>query len=122
LAEPKENIGYYHSDCAKKAGLSKSYPNVPLEKFVGKYVKVPFPINSEKKELMWVIVKEVTDDNNLVGSLNNDPVYVDYVKYGDFIKICRDEIVLVMTPGSNKFLSEEDLLQEVDGEEEKKEG
>ena len=112
MDEPLENIGLFcNKECLKKAGRLKTYLNVPLEKFIGKYIKVGFPITEERKEHMWVFVKEITKNGNLSGPLNNDPVYVDYVKNGDLVEVSRDEIELVQSPDSdlNEILSEEDL-------------
>lgn len=111
MDEPIENIGIFcNKECLEKAGLLKTYLKVPLEKFIGKYIKVGFPITDERSEFMWVMVKEITKEDNLRGLLSNDPMIVDYVKCDDLIEVSLDEVKLVQSPGSDKFLSEKDLL------------
>lgn len=111
LQEPKENISTFCSEeCLKKAGLLSTYLNVPLKNFIGKYVKVGFPIEGDQKEHMWIEVQEITKDGLLKGPLDNDPVSVDYVRCGDIVEISHDEIELVHCPEKEKFLFEEDLM------------
>jgi hypothetical protein len=65
------------------------YAAVPLESFVGEHVKIAF--QSARVEHMWVLVTHVENDN-LVGTLANEPAWVCDVKYGDRVVLDRAQI------------------------------
>lgn len=64
----------------------------PLDAFVGRHVKIGFRFTGKNREFMWVKVASVVG-GELEGTLDNDPVVVTYVKYGDTVQCGPEEIV-----------------------------
>lgn len=90
--EPISNIGFVCSDHAPKP--NEKYFDKPFDWFVGKFCKLGFQTNRKEapfNEFMWVYVTN-HDDEILVGTLNNDPLYVTEYKSGDGIAFDRSEI------------------------------
>lgn len=101
--EPLSNIGLVCDKHAPKP--DPRFLKIPLEKYVGKYVKcrfvVPNPPDRKGKkravEFMWVKVlgvKVYRRRRQLHGELNNDPVIYP-AKCGDQFLFNRDEIVAI---------------------------
>ena len=90
--ESPENIGLVCPNCAPKPNAI--YLALPPKWFLGKYVKLGFPTEDEKKEHCWVLVDGLTDKNNqeLVGVLDNDPILATEWHCGDRLVFRRDEI------------------------------
>jgi hypothetical protein len=83
------------SDCAPKP--SPMFLALDPKWFVGRYVKLGFPIPGNedlRKEHMWVRVNETTDKEGqeLVGVLDNDPTATPDWKIGDVVAFRREEI------------------------------
>lgn len=81
--------------------INKKLAAKPYQYFVGKSIKVTFEEYSIEnggmmKECMWVDVKSFNKEKNcLVGTLDNEPLYVKKYKLGDKIFIEKDKIQLV---------------------------
>jgi hypothetical protein len=71
----------------------------PLEWFVGKLVKLRFPIPGRptNAERMWVAVNSLRGEE-LVGTLTNEPLFADQ-SYGDEIVFRREEVLVVNEGG-----------------------
>ncbi len=69
------------------------YRKMPMEHFVGKHCKLAFPAGPNK-EHMWVHCTGLARHSNqrLGGLLENDPVFVDGVRRGDWIEFRRSQI------------------------------
>lgn len=94
MKEPESNIQYICKDCSdqKRVSTQKSLTDVPLERFVGRYVKKGFTEGS-KTEHMWVKVTGFNDQSGtLLGELANDPFEVTHIKAGDEVVVQRMEI------------------------------
>ena len=70
------------------------YTDMSLEEFVGKSVKVHFQSADSRPETMWVQVTDV-EGHCLVGTLDNEPVNVTHLKYGDVVRVWRSEIIMI---------------------------
>ena len=91
--ENQDNIMLICKDCADKV-----YPNKgKLTVDIGKFAKLKFTdINGS--EYMWVkVIRADKLKGDFEGRLDNDPVLVQCVKYGDNIKFKKDEIFDVMS-------------------------
>jgi uncharacterized protein YegJ (DUF2314 family) len=76
------------------------YNDVPLEQFQGRYCKLAFPQeDGEHFEYMWVEVVGFaeSEDEELRGKLDNDPVQALQFKIGDLVEFSRNEIIEVLT-------------------------
>ena len=78
---------------------------IELGAFVGRFVKLAFPTGKAecKTEHMWVRVlrvppKQGKKSRNLVGVLDNDPVYVTDYKCGDLVEFQVPEVEDVLPP------------------------
>jgi uncharacterized protein YegJ (DUF2314 family) len=72
---------------------------VPAACFVGRYVKCAFKDRDHPRyEHMWVEVRLVTLEGDLVGALNNDPVYNVGLSDGDLVVVKREAIEAVLPP------------------------
>ncbi len=91
------NVRWIHAECA--ATPSPEWTRKPLDWFVGKAVKMKFQSADSPVEQMWVVVTHV-DDNDLVGTLKNEPVYVHHVAYGDRVVLNRTQVIDVECLGS----------------------
>jgi len=91
--EPLSNITFvtkgYYPDIKKYKDYSPDF-------FIGKFVKKTFR-EGDMPEHMWVIVKEVKD-NTLIGSLDNDPYFINGLKCGDEVVVKLEEIVAYLDP------------------------
>lgn len=96
LPEPGSNVRVVCSGCYQP---DPEVQGKPLAWFVGKLVKLEFPVPGEPPngELMWVAVTSVRGDE-LVGLLDNDPLFADQ-SYGDEIVFGRDEVLVVDESG-----------------------
>lgn len=83
------------------------YTQRPLEWFVGRCVKMAFQSAESGVEHMWVNITHVEGDN-LVGSLDNHPVLVTHVGYGDRVVLSRVQIEAV-------YLSLDEWIAEIEG-------
>tara|TARA_Y100000310_G_scaffold323991_1_gene385216 strand:+ start:758 stop:1057 length:300 start_codon:yes stop_codon:yes gene_type:complete len=88
--EDPRNIGYVCPAHAPKP--DEALAELPLEYFIGKFVKLGFP-SPRGTEHMWLEVKGLATNmsEELIGTLDNDPVHADFV-CGDEIAFNRDEI------------------------------
>jgi hypothetical protein len=91
MKKADSNVRFVDADVHKP---DPRYTRMPLEYFVGKVVKVCFQSAKSILESMWVVVTAV-DEHCLVGTLDNDPVYVTHLKCGDTVRIWRTEIIMV---------------------------
>lgn len=99
--ESVSNVRLVHEECASKP--QAKFAKLPLESFVGKYVKLGFEgkRSDGKKtvEHMWVKTTGVHNDKDcdhgdaeLVGILDNTPITeMDYA-HGDVVGFKREEI------------------------------
>jgi hypothetical protein len=69
------------------------------KEFLGKFVKLCFPVKDPRpggkvdSEHMWVkVLREYEGDEDLVGELNNDPVFVCEYQCGDQLAFKVEEI------------------------------
>lgn len=96
LEDPR-NIGFVCDAHASRPNAH--FATLPVEWFIGKFVKLGFPAKTPdggaSTEHMWVKVLKPHDGDppeELVGELDNDPVYdVGYV-CGDWVGFSRAEI------------------------------
>jgi hypothetical protein len=70
------------------------YTTMKLDEFVGRLVKVRLQSADSKPETMWVDVTGV-EGHRLIGKLDNDPVCVTHLKYGDTVYVWRTEIIMI---------------------------
>ena len=63
-----------------------SYKKRPLEWFIGRSVKIGFQSHEGKVEWMWVTVQDV-ESPDLIGTLDNDPLFCTHLMYGDSITL-----------------------------------
>jgi hypothetical protein len=82
------NVGWVHPDAMKP---DRAYFNRPLDWFVGRSVKIAFRSAGTLVELMWVGITGIEGDR-LVGVLDNVPVAVDHVQFGDRVELKRAQI------------------------------
>lgn len=85
------NARLVHEEAIKPDSL---YTKKPLDWFLGRFVKIAFQSADSIAEHMWVKVTEV-QDSNLVGSLDNDPVFVTHIGCGDRVVLSRVQIEAV---------------------------
>lgn len=82
------NVRLVHEDYCKP---DPQWTHKPLEWFVGRAVKMAFQSAESAVESMWVKVTDVEADN-LVGTLDNDPVCVYHLTFGDRVVLNRTQI------------------------------
>jgi|GEM_PF-2580258 len=71
-----------------------TYQKRPLEWFVGRSVKIGFQSHEGKVEWMWITVQGVKSPN-LIGTLDNDPMFCTHLIHGDPISLSRLQIAAV---------------------------
>lgn len=95
--ESASNFGFVCKEHAPKPG---KYQGQEPSLFVGKLVKLGFPAKRsnghETIEHMWVKVEKLQDDQ-LVGTLENDPFLECEYQYGDGVLFQVEEIEDVQT-------------------------
>lgn len=95
MKEPLSNIGGVCNKHSPKPN-PEYYCNKPIDWFIGKHVKMGFPTKNEKHpvEHMWVLVTDKldSDDCELQGVLDNDPVLTDQYAAGDGVGFSRKEV------------------------------
>lgn len=57
---------------------------------IGDYIKIRFE-EEDKGEYMWVKVKNI-DGDKYEGDLDNDPVLIRNISYGDRVKFTKDDV------------------------------
>lgn len=96
MSEPIENVQIVCKGCTdkKKAKTQERIHNTPLENFIGQFVKLGFPFGDDQAEHMWVKVLDLaeTEGQDLMGVLNNDPVYATDWANGVGVEFTKDEI------------------------------
>lgn len=97
----KESIGNIRMVCPEHSPLAGRYADLDPQTLVGHFVKKAFNIDDPKQlkrelEHMWILVKRVTKDGKLEGELDNDPLYVSYVKCGDIVQLTTAEVEEVL--------------------------
>jgi uncharacterized protein YegJ (DUF2314 family) len=104
MMEPTWNVGVSHAHCAdaRHQECQRKIKDVPLDRFVGQFVKTGFactPPESGKptKEHMWVKVEEVRD-GMLFGTLNSDPIWATVWVCGERVVLRKEDIEQVL-PG-----------------------
>lgn len=86
VREDPNNIIVACKDCSEKM-----YPNKGnFDIKVGNYVKIHFE-EEHAGEFMWVKVKKVNGDM-FEGILNNVPVLVEGISYGDKVTFAKDDV------------------------------
>lgn len=94
--EDPRNIHLVCSDCAEqRLRPNPIFITIPVKQFLGRFCKLAFPCPDGCKEYMWVKVVQITELNELVGELDNDPAEAD-VKRGQYFSFTRDEVIQVM--------------------------
>ncbi len=89
--EPLSNMGFVCQKCSLKP--DPRFANLPPSAFVGRSCKLAFPVASgARREYMWVRVTE-HDGDELIGFLDNDPIFEVGYEHGDRIGFKRDEII-----------------------------
>lgn len=89
-SEWPENVRLVLEDAIQPHRL---YANKPMEWFVGRLVKKAFPAVSGG-EFMWVKVTHV-EGEDLVGTLDNEPLMVEDIAYGDVVKLRKHQVLAV---------------------------
>lgn len=87
------NYGYVCKDHEPKP--NPEFFDKPFDWFSGTYCKLGFPASEGRNEYMWVKVlgtETEGDETFLIGTLDNDPVYVQDYKCGDGVLFSRTEI------------------------------
>jgi uncharacterized protein YegJ (DUF2314 family) len=85
--ENLENIRLFCSKCAPKP---IDYQG-DLDNLVGRFVKIGFPAEGMNTEHMWVKVFLI-DEDSIIGTLDNTPMYTDWIELGDCVMASRDAI------------------------------
>lgn len=87
--EDSENIIVTCEECGELM-----YPNRgKLDVEVGEHAKLKF-VDEFGVEYMWVEVTKIDKNSNKYeGNLDNEPVCVRYIKYGDKVEFRREDIV-----------------------------
>lgn len=104
------NIRFVHEESIKPDSL---YTKKPLDWYEGRCVKMAFQSAESDVEHMWVLITG-RDGEKLVGTLDNDPVVVDGLKFGDKVVLSRTQIEAVhlswdeWTDEINQLLAEND--------------
>lgn len=70
------------------------YASRPLEWFCGRAVKTAFQAADARVEHMWVQITHI-EDEKLVGTLDNEPIWVEQMQLGDTVKLRRTQIEAV---------------------------
>lgn len=112
--ESMSNVGACHSNCAPKPDAILAQK--PLDWFIGKFVKLGFPVVEEivaqggpNKEHMWVAVERIaTEDEGpngeeLVGKVNNDPVFATDWPCDSEVAFKRDECEMAILEDGSFF-------------------
>lgn len=78
------------------------YAKKPAKFFVGGFVKKAFEVlhpytRKSASEHMWVEIKTIKD-GNLIGELNNDPIYLTALQCGDEVIVKLSEIEDFLPP------------------------
>ncbi len=89
--ENPSNVRLVHEDAIHP---DSTYAKRPMEWFIGRKIKMAFQSANSKVEHMWVSVSHV-DGDDLVGTLVNDPLFVENVASGDVVKLRRVQIEAV---------------------------
>lgn len=96
--EDPRNIAFVCSKHSPKAG---GFKDKPTKFFIGKFVKLAFPVDEvpgkrlPNFEHMWVKVLRIEGDE-LVGELDNDPMYVTKYKFKDRVTFKAPAVEEVM--------------------------
>jgi len=75
----------YFQEILKKIGLK---PN----ELIGKHIKKEFRGGERQREHMWVKITDMTEEEDLVGVLANNPCVVKNLQYGDLVTVKMNEI------------------------------
>lgn len=90
--ENPKNIMMVCSQCSDKMYPKKGTFDVNI----GDFAKLKFT-DSFGVEYMWVKVVSVDRENNKYeGCLDNDPVFVQFVTYGDNVEFRKEDILLTI--------------------------
>ncbi len=86
-----KNIEIICNDCAKerKRDFQKKFNKKELR--VGDLIKKKF-FNQEHNEHMWVKVIKIKSNGLIVGRLNNKPLVLKELRFGDIVKVRLKEI------------------------------
>jgi len=91
MKENPENIFYTCPEHSSKP--NPVYAKMRPEYFLKKHVKKCFPeIRTEKKEHLWILIKEVKNSTTLIGNIDNDPVLNLGINYQDEVEVLLTEI------------------------------
>lgn len=87
------NWGFIHPECAPEPGR---YSHIPIPAFFGRHVQLIF-IGERGVDRMWVMVTgpAETEDQELQGIVDNDPIKAIEWPCGTVIEFLREEIVKV---------------------------
>jgi uncharacterized protein YegJ (DUF2314 family) len=97
VKESIHNIQYTCPEHSPKPNAALIEGKVP-EDFIGTYVKKSFKSDAEegpRAEHMWVKIKRI-HNGTLVGTLENDPIHVIGLEYGDLVAVKLEEIEAVL--------------------------
>lgn len=91
--EPISNIGRVCGPCAEERLKPGKFAGQDPATFIGRYVKLGFPARfpdtgKDTTEHMWVLVEgryEGKEDEELIGTLNNDPILICAYQSGSLV-------------------------------------
>jgi len=86
-----EDVRFVHESAINPDPL---YAKKPLGWFVGRCIKMAFHSTSCHVEHLWVKVVGI-EGNHLVGALDNDPVVVTHLAFGDRITVSPTQVEAV---------------------------
>jgi uncharacterized protein YegJ (DUF2314 family) len=85
------NIGIMHKDAAKERHAKWQKENKDTVIKVGDIVKKEF-VQGKDTEHMWVGITKVIDKDHFEGTLDQDPLVIDFVKNGDKVLVNKADI------------------------------
>lgn len=91
MMEPQDNIYFTCPEHASKP--DPKFARMPITTFIGRYIKKGFPEKgTSRTEHLWVEIKEVKNDDTLIGNISNDPTLNVGLKDGDQVEVKVTEI------------------------------
>ena len=83
--------------CKRCSRPDPRYAGVPLDRFVGRHVKIALGPQDTSCENMWVKVTGVAGER-LVGLLTSKPAFLRTIRTGDRVELARTQIIDVEPP------------------------
>lgn len=91
-----KNTGFIHRGCASGRVQKYQRENADAEYKVGGFVQSAFAVNNHV-EHMWVCIQD-QDDENIHGTLHNDPEKIKSLKFGDSVSVSKAAVCNYMAP------------------------